>query len=103
MGFNIERAADQERQFLLSGELDLATSPVLVETLSPPADQEGDLRLDVSALTFIDSSGIRALLMVAERLGSRGRLVLAGPAEAVQRTLRLVGIDRAENIVISGT
>jgi anti-anti-sigma factor len=103
MAFIIERAADQERDFELSGELDLATSPVLIEELSPLADQEGDLRLDFTALTFIDSSGIRALLMVAERLGSRGRLVLVGPGESVQRTFQLVGIDRAENIVISST
>jgi anti-sigma B factor antagonist len=101
MGFTIEPVEGGQREFRLVGELDLATAAGMSETLSASADQEGDLRLDVSGLSFIDSSGIRALLMVAERLGSRGRLILVNPSEAVHRTLLLVGIDRAENLDIT--
>jgi anti-anti-sigma factor len=100
MGFTIEIDDDDARRFRLIGELDLATSPSLLETLSPLTDQPGDLRLDLAGLEFIDSSGIRALLMIAEGLGPRGRLILAGASSPVERTLRLVGIDRGENIEI---
>ena len=83
------------------GELDLATSAILIERLSPLAAEDGDLRLDLSELAFIDSSGIRSLLILSESLGSRGLLVLHSPAEPVLRTLELVGIGQAENIEIS--
>jgi anti-anti-sigma factor len=57
--------------------------------------------LDLSELSFIDSSGIRTLLVAAETLGARGRLILESPSEPVLRTLRLVGIEQAQNIEIS--
>jgi anti-anti-sigma factor len=85
----------------LVGDLDLATSQTLTERVSPLTAEEGDLRLDLSELTFIDSSGIRSLLILSESLGDRGRLILMSPAEPVQRTLELVGIEQAENIQIS--
>jgi anti-anti-sigma factor len=85
----------------LVGELDLATSAILTERLAPLAAEGGDLRLDLSELAFIDSSGIRSLLILSESLGSRGLLVLQSPAEPVMRTLELVGIGQAENIEIS--
>jgi anti-anti-sigma factor len=85
----------------LVGELDLATSSILVDRMSPLAAEDGDVQLDLSELTFIDSSGIRSLLILSESLGARGRLILAAPAEPVRRTLLLVGIEKAENIEIS--
>jgi len=83
------------------GELDLDTSTILIDRLASLAAEDGDLRLDLSELAFIDSSGIRSLLILSESLGSRGLLVLQSPAEPVLRTLELVGIEQAENIEIS--
>jgi anti-anti-sigma factor len=85
----------------LVGELDLATSPILTEQLLPLAADDGDLRLDLSGLAIIDSSGIRSLLILSESLGTRGHVILLSPDEPVLRTLQLVGIEQAENIEIS--
>jgi anti-anti-sigma factor len=98
LDFRIEPEADSPRHFHLFGELDLASSPVLAEALTPAARGTGDLRLDLKELEFIDSSGIRVLLILAEELGTRGRLILDSPAPPVEHTLRLVGIDRGGNI-----
>ena len=51
------------RRLALTGELDLASSWNLVEAVSQ-ACTEGrkDLRLDIGALDFIDSTGLRAIL-----------------------------------------
>ena len=103
MAFSMEPDEHDDRAFRLVGELDLATSPVLMETASPLAATGGDIRLDLAGLSFIDSSGIRTLLILAETLGERSRLVLVTPAESVLRTLELVGIDQARNIEISTT
>lgn len=101
LGFSVEPQEGDARRFRLAGELDLATSQLLTEALSAQASQDGDLRLDLSELSFIDSSGIRTLLVAAESLGTRGRLILESPSEPVLRTLRLVGIEQAQNIEIS--
>jgi anti-anti-sigma factor len=101
--FSVEQQAGQERRYCLVGELDLATASVLMDTFSPVAAEDGDLHLDLTDLTFIDSSGIRGLLLLAEAMGGRGRLILTGPTDSVRRTLTLVGIEQAENIEISKT
>lgn len=100
MAFRIEPEPGEARRFRLVGELDMATATDLTQALSPLAAEDGNLTLDLDELAFIDSSGIRALLVVAEELASRGRMILVQPSEPVERTLRLVGIDRASNIDI---
>lgn len=97
----MEPRPGEDRRYRLVGELDLATVPILTDTLSPATAGDGNLELDLADLTFVDSSGIRGLLLLAEGMGSRGHLVLAEPNEAVLRTLRLVGIEQAANIEIS--
>jgi anti-anti-sigma factor len=96
--FRVEPEADSPRTFHLFGELDLASSPILVDAVLPAAREEGDIRLDLKELGFIDSSGIRAFLILAEELGTRGRLILTSAAPSVENTLQLVGIERATNI-----
>jgi anti-anti-sigma factor len=96
--FRVETEPDVPRTFRLFGELDLASAPLLLDTVRPLTTEDGDLRLDLKELTFVDSSGIRAFLILAEELGTRGKLVLADPAPPVEHTLQLVGLDRAANI-----
>jgi anti-anti-sigma factor len=98
--FRVEPKADSPRDFDLIGELDLASSPALLEAVMPVARDAGDLRLDLKELSFIDSSGIRAFLILAEELGKTGRLILGSPSPTVENTLRLVGIQRADNIEV---
>ena len=46
----------------VSGELDIASAPALEPTVAGTMDgQSGEFCLDVSALTFMDSTGARAL------------------------------------------
>lgn len=86
----------------VSGELDMASSPLLAEELRRlTGDGEGSLVLDVSGLTFIDSTGLRVLIDAAGRLGSSGRLVLRNPTRQVLDVLEIAGIaEAAPNFVI---
>ena len=67
-----------------SGELDIATAPRLVEAvavLGPPATTA--IAIDLSALTFIDSSGINALRSAVRAARSRGvGAIIAAPRRA---------------------
>jgi len=55
--------------------------------------------LDVSALSFMDSTGARALLQVHNRIESVGRrLVILSPTRAVWRVLRIMGLDQVMDV-----
>ena len=75
----------------VSGDLDLATAPLLEDAL---ADVAGDmLVIDLSGCTFLDSAGIRTLVAAArDRSGtSRLRIVTADPG--IVRLLEITGVD----------
>jgi anti-anti-sigma factor len=84
---------------VVSGELDLATVP----RLSAAVAEHGEAKmlvLDMTATTFIDSTGVRALLQAdrhSARSGSR-LVVLAGDG-AVRRVLELCELDGHLTIV----
>ncbi len=70
-----------------------AAEALLVRTTELAAAQEGDLVLDLAEVTFIDSAGMRALLIVRENLTTDGRaLRLANVTPEVKRLLDLVGL-----------
>jgi hypothetical protein len=55
MAFVVEQASD-DRTFRLTGELDLASSAELIRQLQPSLGGDGDIRLDLARLQFMDSS-----------------------------------------------
>jgi anti-anti-sigma factor len=81
------------------GEVDLASSGALMaaaESLVKP--DVGTLRLDMSGVTFIDSSGIRSILLIDEQCRDNGIGFQVTPSEQVQRVLSLVGLSFDENV-----
>jgi anti-anti-sigma factor len=86
------RDLGDSRIFTLSGELDASTCQGLVEQLRGPT---GSLVVvDLSDLTFMDSSGLGAIHL-ARRLAidDGGMLVVCRPQPIVQRVLQLTGLD----------
>jgi anti-sigma B factor antagonist len=73
----------------VSGELDLASAPELRTALALAASgTSGHLILDLSDVTFIDSSALGTLLRADDQLGGDGvRMVLVCPPGPVQRLL----------------
>lgn len=66
------------------GEVDLATAPALEQTLLGVAeDRTDEVIIDLTACSFLDSSGLRALLATRGRLEDSNRrpaLVLSNPS-----------------------
>jgi len=81
----------------LSGELDLATTQV-VEAELRLAERSAAQRivLDLDRLTFIDSAGLRLLLIATRRSDSDSDRLRVRPGNelAVQRVMAITGIDR---------
>lgn len=96
-GFRVVTSRGEEGvRVALRGELDLAGVPTLerelgaVEETAPPL-----LVLDLRGLTFIDSTGLRAVIAADDRARRQGRrLVLVPGPEPVQRVFRITGLDR---------
>jgi anti-sigma B factor antagonist len=88
----------------LSGELDAANATEAHKRLLGLALRPGgELVLDLSELTFMDSTGIRPILQADEHARRHGAsLVVARPPAQVLRVLELVGLDEQLDLVDSG-
>lgn len=78
----------------LTGELDIATSHLLEEAAERLGDQEAaEVLLDLSGVSFIDTTGLRAILACKERFQTADRdfWVLSAPPQA-RRTFQLCGM-----------
>jgi anti-anti-sigma factor len=94
----------------LRGELDLLATPDLEPELDRLAGEPGVevVALDLRALDFLDSSGLRLVIVCARRLAECDRrLVLVRGAQSVQRvfeitrmTERLEFVDAPEHVHI---
>jgi anti-sigma B factor antagonist len=86
----------------VSGELDLATVPSLYERLrvdgAEGAAHADRVLLDLSGVTFIDSTGLRAVLDLHEQFGERLRI---RPGDVTTRLLTLAGA--ADRLPLVGT
>ena len=79
----------------LSGELDLATVPLLEDRL---AHLEGDgvkaIMLDLRDLSFLDSSGLETFVSARERANRDGhRFLLIGASSSARRLFGLTGTE----------
>jgi anti-anti-sigma factor len=85
----------------LIGELDLSTVGDLLGRVEDRLGEgRDDLVLDASALAFIDSTGVKALVDLAGRLGAGRELVVVGPSAPAARTLELLSASSFPNLVI---
>jgi anti-sigma B factor antagonist len=78
----------------IGGELDLNTAPELLQALTRLVDDgRRHLIVDLSRLTFCDSSGLSVLVRVRNRLDGRaGDVRLASPRPIVSRVLDVSGL-----------
>ena len=77
----------------VSGELDMATAPILEEQLvRAESDGTTALLIDLRELTFMDSTGLHAFLAARNRAETNGRqLLLIGANPPVRRMFELTG------------
>lgn len=89
----ISRSDDAPPVVRVAGELDAYSAPALEATLTEQG-ADADLRLDLSGVTFIDSTGIRAIVTTDNRLRENDhRLVVVDPSPSVLRLLQLTSLD----------
>ena len=79
------------------GDVDLATSPMLMQTINDALDDDArHVHVDLSAVDFLDSTGLRVLVDGHRRAAQRdGRLYVTGATEIVARVLAITGLTEA--------
>ena len=98
-GFNVEIDEPEGDQVLIrvKGELDMAAAPELTGAIV--GSQGGSrITLDLSGVTFLDSSAIGALVASGREVTDSGRRLEIGPrSDIVTRVLEITGLaDNSE-------
>lgn len=87
-------AEDGQPVVVVRGEIDLATADRLNVALSQAIAAGPRVTLDLREITFMDSTGINALVAALHHLGQIPETtVLRDPTESVRRILAIAGID----------
>jgi anti-anti-sigma factor len=97
--FTCERLAGAEHGLRLTGELDLASAPKLRDACNG-LNGKRQVTLDLAELTFIDSSGLQALVQYANEHGTEGPLILTNVSEHIFRVFKVTGLDAAPTLEI---
>jgi anti-sigma B factor antagonist len=93
----IQSNFDEGVTFLLvTGDVDIATAGELREAGEQAiTDVTGTLRIDLSGVTFMDSSGISALVAIRNAAMASTTLILDNPSPRVVRVLEITGLASA--------
>ncbi len=95
---DLRMPADGAAVVTVAGELDMSTAPVLEAALESGVDRgAGHIVVDLDSVSFIDSTGIRAIVCAAVRLhAAGGSLRLVYGDEGVQHLFEILAL---ENVV----
>jgi len=93
-GTQLQVRADHDA-LRVSGELDIRTCGELERIAGQRADTGQRVVLDLSELTFCDSTGLAGLVRLHKRAtAAGGSLVLRAPSRRVQNLLSMTGLNR---------
>jgi anti-sigma B factor antagonist len=72
--------------------MDMAALPILEDELAGLEVNPSNLLIDLSALTFVDSSGLKFLIDLHQQLGAaEGTIELIDPSDPVTKLIELTG------------
>lgn len=75
----------------LSGRLDTTTAPELEETLKNALDGVTELEMDLKALEYISSAGLRVLLSAQKVMNKQGSMVVLNANESITEIFEVTG------------
>lgn len=79
---------------VVGGEIDLNTAPALETAVSDVLAQEpGALIVQLSAVDFMGSVGLRILVTTQQNIGAADRFAVVANGPATSRPIQLTGLD----------
>jgi anti-anti-sigma factor len=82
----------------VTGEIDPTTAALFRTALEEAGTRAPRVVVDLSGVTFIDSTGISALIHAHQSVRPPGTLVLRSPSPTARRLLDLTGLDQIMSI-----
>jgi anti-sigma B factor antagonist len=88
------------RMLLLRGELDMGTAEQASSALAPAVTEGGPITVDISGLTFMDSSGLHAVMDAATSLKDRGCIIIHGldGSASIRKLFELTQVGTVRNV-----
>ena len=80
------------------GRLDTTTAPQLEKELKESLDDVTELTMDLSALDYISSAGLRVLLSAQKAMQKKGSMKVTGVNETVMEVFEVTGFVDILNI-----
>lgn len=78
----------------LQGELDLYNAQAVRDALTAAVKEAARVVVDLSGVTFVDSTAMGILIEARSQLADRSAFVLASPGVETRRALQVSGLDR---------
>lgn len=86
----------------LAGDVDTKTAPELLSKLvALELNVLGQLRLDLQAVNFVSSAGLRAIVFAKQKMPHESTLYVIGASELIIDTITKTGLGSAIKIVRS--
>lgn len=81
------------RLIAAAGEIDISSAPALEQAIDRALEDGADrIALDLGEVTFMDSTGLRTIMITQRRLGDPGDLAVVVGAGPVRRLLEVAGV-----------
>jgi anti-sigma B factor antagonist len=92
--FSVDSVAEGERLTVrVAGDIDLSTADKLAEALEEAVSRSREVRVDLTQVTFLDSTGIRALVQGYRAAQTRGSaFYVVGAQQWVAKVLEVTGV-----------
>ena len=86
------KTVDDVTVIAVSGELDGKTAPIAQDEILPSAEPGCKLLLDMSAVPYMSSAGLRMMLLIYRQVTANdGKSVLVGLSEEIKDTMEVTG------------
>ena len=82
---------ENEATIEIIGRLDTMTAPTLDKMINEELEGVTELALDMNALEYISSAGLRVLLSAQKKFQKMGSMKLVGVCEAVMEVFEMTG------------
>ena len=86
----------------VAGEIDLATARPLTDARASTST-DSEVHLELSELTFVDSSGLGAIVAFARSRSAGCPVVLLNPSGAIKRLFEITGLEQHPTIEVRHT
>ena len=91
----------EDGNLALSGELDVLTVAALNDALAN-GNGARHVTLDITALTFIDSTGLHAIAAYARSREPDGTVTLTGAPQHIRRVFEITHLTQLSNLQVDG-